>query len=187
MNVSTMERTNHVEISSGHVKIDGEAVAVNCSGQDMLKEMYHMYIGNYPKFYKMDILCQLAFIATELLLECEGNERFVESSDRSIVLYGKNASLNTDRLYQSTINDRKAFFPSPSVFVYTLPNIAAGEIALRNHYHGETSYIAVEDKLQMECHLNNFISTSKGFTSVIGGWIDVMDKDNFDAEMWIIK
>lgn len=187
MSVLTMERTNHIEISSEHVKIDGKTVIVNSSGQDMLKEVYHMYIGNYPKFHKMDILCQLAFIATELLLKSEGNERFVESADRSIILYGKNASQNTDRLYQSTINDRKSFFPSPSVFVYTLPNIATGEIALRNHYHGETSYIAVEDKSQMERHLDNYIGTAKDFTSVIGGWIDVRDNDNFDAEMWIIK
>lgn len=182
-----MKKTSHIIISSDSITIDGVGLDTRYSGQEMLKEIYHSRICNYPKFHKMDILCQLAFVATELLLQTEGMERFVENYDRAVLIFGKSASIYADRQYQKTICDRDTFFPSPSVFVYTLPNIASGEIALRNHYHGETSYIAVENKSQMESHINVFTSTSKNISSIIGGWVDARNKDNFEAEMWIIK
>ncbi len=174
-------------IASDSIEIDGRKLDTQCFGHEMLKEIYHSHICNYPKFHKMDIICQLAFIATELLLQSEGEERFVESYDRAVLIYGKSASIYTDRQYQSTICKMEDFFPSPSVFVYTLPNIASGEIALRNHYHGETSYIALDNKFQMESHMDIFIRTAKSISSIIGGWVDTRNKNDFDAEMWIIK
>jgi 3-oxoacyl-[acyl-carrier-protein] synthase-1 len=50
-----------------------------------------------------------------------------------------------DRAYMETIADPENYYPSPSIFVYTLSNIVTGEVALRNHYYGETSCFILEE------------------------------------------
>lgn len=182
-----MKKTNYVKISASSVEVNGELIETILSGSGMLKEIYAQRIGNYPKFHKMDILCQLGFIASELLLISEAGARFKERDDRAVILFGLNSSYYTDVQYQKTISDKDNYFPSPSLFVYTLPNIVTGEIALRNNYHGETSYIVVENKQQMEWHIDTLTKTSTSFNSMICGWIDAKGKNDFEAELWIVE
>ena len=182
-----MKKTNYVKISASSVEVNGELIETISSGSGMLKEIYAQRIGNYPKFHKMDILCQLGFIASELLLISEAGARFKERDDRAVILSGLNSSYYTDVQYQKTILDKDNYFPSPSLFVYTLPNIVTGEIALRNNYHGETSYIVVENKQQMEWHIDTLTKTSRTFNSMICGWIDAKGKNDFEAELWIVE
>lgn len=181
-----MNKTHCVAISVNGVKIDGKELFVSVSGKEMLKEIYGSLIRDYPKFHKMDLLSQLAFIASELLLEAEGLTRFEECNDRAVILFGHTASYHADRIYQTTISNRKSFFPSPSVFVYTLPNIMVGEIAIRNHYHGETSYIALENKSLMEQYIEVYLKAVQP-RSVMYGWIDARDENDFEAELCIIN
>lgn len=182
-----MKKTNHVIISTSSIEVNGVCIETTLSGAEMLKEIYTQKIGNYPKYHKMDILSQLGFIASELLLISEGGERFQNRDDRAVILFGLNSSYCADVLYQKTISDKDNYFPSPSLFVYTLPNIVTGEIALRNKYHGETSYIVVENKLQMECYIKTISESINSFTSMICGWIDAKGKDDFEAELWIME
>ena len=51
------------------------------------------------------------------------------------------ASLDTDIKYLATTKE----LPSPSVFVYTLPNIMIGEICIRNHFKGESFFFISEN------------------------------------------
>ena len=60
----------------------------------------------------------------------------------AIVCCNTAASLDNDRRYQETIKTTE-FFPSPAVFVYTLPNIVTGEIAIRHKIMGETSFFVL--------------------------------------------
>ena len=182
-----MKKTNHIKITASSVEVDGECIETAFSGIDMLKYIYTQRIGNYPKFHKMDILCQLGFIASELLLISEGEERFQKREDRAVILFGLNSSYYADVQYQKTISDMDNFFPSPSLFVYTLPNIVTGEIALRNNYLGETSYMVVEDKQQMEWHIDTITKAYRSFQSMICGWIDAKGRNDFEAELWIMK
>ena len=79
------------------------------------------------------------------------------------------------------------FYPSPSVFVYTLPNIVTGEIAIRNHYHGETSFYVLPEK--DENIMNQiFMSTfqDRDIKSILGGWIDAEDESHLDAELYLL-
>lgn len=169
------------------IELDGSKMELSANGMEMLKEVYHSRIGRYPKFHKMDILCQLGFIASELLLEAEGKERFTERDDRAVILFGKYASLYSDKQYQKTIADKKNFYPSPLVFIYTLPNIVTGEIALRNKYHGETSYFALTNKSEMEDHIATIFDTTPYIYSAICGWLDAVSPQQFEAEIWIIE
>src|SRR5205085_1455803 len=97
-----------------------------------LKASYKHFQLNYPKFYKMDKLCQLAFLTSELLLKDNKITDKYSKEDISIVIENSSSSLEIDTEHQTTISDSTNYFPSPAVFVYTLPNILIGEIAIRN-------------------------------------------------------
>jgi len=92
--------------------------------KDFAKGLYRFMNLKYPKFHKMDELCKLGFLASEILLD--SNTEVGE--DTALVFSNRASSLDTDRKHQLSIKDRKDFYPSPAVFVYTLPNIIMGEI-----------------------------------------------------------
>lgn len=110
-----------------------------------IKSVYKHYKISFPKFYKMDNLSKLAFITSELLLMgIDIKERF-EPIDLGIVLINSSSTLDTDDRYFKTITDKSNYFPSPAVFVYTLPNIMVGEISIRNKIMGENITFVAEN------------------------------------------
>lgn len=157
---------------------------VQQSGREYLVSLYKQHVGDYPKFYKMDPLARLGFIASELLLQQVDEEHFVEREDRAIVLINRSASLAADCKYEQTIQEGDDYFPSPADFVYTLPNIVTGEIAIRHHYHGETTFLVVEepnDELMQQLIAQAFADPMT--TSVLGGWLECEDENHFEAHL----
>lgn len=162
----------------------------------LLTSLYKQMIGNYPKFYKMDGLSRLGFVASEILLNAEKGETEEERKEeeiknleeRAIIFFNHSSSIASDRNYKESIKDKDNYFPSPSIFVYTLPNIVTGEIAIRNHFQGETSFFILPDKdekmmeeiLQASCR----DAQSKSFLT---GWIDYEDERHFEADLKIKK
>jgi hypothetical protein len=190
-----MKVIHNVEVTSEYIYVDGEPIKVESVGTDMLKEIYHARIGNYARFYKMDILGKLGFVASELLLQQEGERMFDEkglclekSESRAVILFGKYGCIADDRVFQSTISDKSDYFPSPSVFVNTLPNIVAGDIALRNGYNGETAYyqLAEEDKMMMRLIADTTMADGC-ITSALYGWLDAKNEKEFNAKLYIIE
>ncbi|MDR1225301.1 MAG: hypothetical protein LBK47_00170 [Prevotellaceae bacterium] len=109
-----------------------------------MADFYRSLQIDYPKFFKMDGLSKLGFLAAEKIFE-ESENRFVSREDIALVGFNRSSSLEVDRRYQETIQDTKNYFPSPSVFVYTLPNIVLGEIAIRNKLFGEAAFYVCEE------------------------------------------
>lgn len=179
---------NHVHITPETVMVNGKTLNHNERGVALLTELYRTHIGDYPKFFKMDILCKLGFVASELLLQAEGKPRFEPCEDRAVVFFNRSASLQADTAYQATIQDPDNFFPSPAAFVYTLPNIVTGEIAIRNKYYGETSFIVMEelDESMMNLQLQNTFQDPMT-KSILGGWLDCTDEDHFEAWLFLIE
>lgn len=185
----TLHTSSHtVLIQPDAVQVDGHSIAIDATGKDLLKTLYHQYVGDYPKFYKMDGLSRLGFIASELLLQAEGRERFVVCDDRAVIFFNHSSSVSADRQYQETIADPENCFPSPSVFVYTLPNIVTGEIAIRNGYHGETSFYILPacNEQQME-RILSASCIDPATRSILTGWLDYIDDDHFIADIKIIN
>ena len=177
-----------VYINPDTVMVNDKPLAHNEKGSAMLTELYRAYIGDYPKFFKMDTLSKLGFVASELLLQAEGKVRFEPCENRAVVFLNRDASLQADAAYQATIQHPENFFPSPAAFVYTLPNIVTGEIAIRNKYFGETSFLVLEhcDEHIMARELQNaFLDPMT--TSILGGWLDCTDENHFEAELFIIE
>lgn len=180
--------THRVSISPDKVVIDGRTLTHNDNGSALLTELYRAHVGDYPKFFKMDTLCKLGFIASELLLNAEGKRCFEPREDRAVILFNRNASLQADTHYQSTIQDPENFFPSPAAFVYTLPNIVTGEIAIRNKYYGETSCIVIEDADEHLMTQNLKAAFQDPVTtSIIGGWVDCSDEEHFKADIFLME
>ena len=181
---------DYVVLNQGFVSVNGRVLEHEASGNAMLAELYRNHIADWPKFFKMDTLSKAGFVATELLLKeinehrCS-SEEFVQS--RAIVLFGSTASLCADRNYQETIQEKDNYYPSPALFVYTLPNIVTGEIAIRNHWRGETSFYVLEepDAAQMAFHLACAFQDSVT-ESILAGWVDSSMNDDFQAFMTVI-
>ena len=180
--------THRVSIAHNEVMVDGIRLETTETGAALLTELYKNEVGDYPKFFKMDPLARLAFIATELLLKAEGCERFVDCDNRAVVLFNRTSSIAADRDYVASIDGDEGFYPSPSVFVYTLPNLSVGEVAMRNLYHGETSfYILPERDEKMISKVQEASMLDPATKSMITGWIDYLDDDHFVAELHILK
>lgn len=184
MNVkSWVKITPHDAIVAGKSVLASNDVA----GQKLLVEVYRRYVNNYPKFFKMDTLCKLGFIASELLLnDIEGTERN-SLDDRAIIMFNHSSSYNADCHFQQTIQDVDDFYPSPSVFVYTLPNIVTGEIAIRNKYFGETSFYVIDEpdaRIMAQVICNTLVGS--GMKSALCGWVECTCDDEFTAVVFLL-
>ena len=170
------------------VEVDGRHLPIDANGPALLTALYRQYVGDYPKYYKMDPLSRLGFIASELLLQAEGAERFVACDDRAVIFFNHSSSICADRQYLETIADPDNCFPSPSVFVYTLPNIVTGEIAIRNGYHGETSFYILprrDERLMQQILQASCLDLAT--QSILCGWLDYEDDAHFVADLHILN
>ena len=163
-----------------------------------LTDIYKQEIGNYPKFYKMDTLTRLAFVAAELLKKSLPLTGELEG----VCLFNHSSSIVADRQFLDsleprravkarslgTISDEKNFFPSPSLFIYTLPNITTGEIAIRHHLQGETSFYILSEKDEaLMLQILEATLRATGAKSAISGWVDAESDTSFESELSIYE
>ena len=184
---TTLRIMHSVEITPSRVTIDGRECPIEGEGADILTWIYKNHIGSYPKFYKMDRLSQLGFVASELLLAQE-DPRKGPCTDRAVVLFNHSSSVCADRAFAQTIVPGEDYYPSPSLFVGTLPNIVCGEIAIRHGYHSETSFYIMSEK--DESMINKVIQSTfldKTVHSMVTGWVDYQDNENFETKVMIIE
>ena len=210
---------------------------VNCQFANRASGLLYRRLGiSYPKFYKMDALSRMGFIAVEMLLS-KVADRHSFGEQTAVILFGRTGSIWDDRKYQKIIGsiadspvceqnlrdnqasqsgsslsenqalqsrasssenqalpsgasseENRNFFPSPAVFVYTLPNIVTGEIAIRNKYFGETSFYLLDhyDEAAMDRVVRQaFLDPCT--KEVITGWLDYESDDNNLCKMRIVR
>lgn len=175
-----------IRITPDGVRIDGRPVAVNDAEQPLPTALYRQYVGDYPKFFKMDPMCRLGFIASELLLRDEP-ERFTPREDCAVVLFSRSGSFASDSHYQQTIADAAEYYPSPAVFVYTLANIATGEIAIRNKFYGETICYLTDRKCAAQITATvreTFLDP--GTRTVLCGWVESPSAQEYEATLALV-
>jgi hypothetical protein len=146
-----------------------------------LVQAYNLLGLNYLKFFKMDSLSKLAILATEALLKETTFYSPNEKKDVSVILANASSSVVTDRNYQETINDPANYFPSPSLFVYTLPNICIGEICIKHKIYGENVFLIHQqfDAATLHFYVNELFEKQKT-QHCITGWIE-SNPDSFEA------
>lgn len=136
----------------------------------------------YPKFFKMDGLSKLAFLASEYLLSDKN-----EADNIALLFANKSASLDTDLKHQESIQDKENFFPSPAIFVYTLANICIGEVSIRHQLKSESAFFC-SDKYQTEFMSNytNYLLENQKADKVLCGWVDFL-KNEYNAVFYLVE
>jgi hypothetical protein len=151
---------------------------------DFSKKTYQHLEMNYPKFFKMDNLSKLAFLGAELLLRTESNTS--AENNTALVFANRSSSLDTDVKYQNSISDPENYYPSPAVFVYTLPNICLGEISIKHQLKSENSFFIFVDynPAFMEKYSSILLETKKA-DKVLCGWVEYYNED-YKAFLYLI-
>lgn len=166
------------------VRITPEATSLNGAeiSNNSITGLYRQFVGDYPKFFKMDSLCKLGFMGAELLLkDIPAQER----ENTAVILFNRNGSLITDRNYQKTIADDN-YFPSPALFVYTLANIVTGEIAIRNKTYGETSFYLLDEYNPKK--IEDIVKcVAPASPLILTGWVDYNSYSDYLAELKLLK
>ena len=170
------------------VSLDGQMPVNNAPADTLLADLYKEHINDYPKFYKMDPLCKAGFVASELLLNAEGRRQEQWGESRGVVLFNAASSLADDRNYQTTIDNPETSFPSPSLFVYTLPNVLTGEMAIRNHFFGETNFIVMpKPDCDTMAAVIDMTFNDDSLQSLVTGWVDCYNESTYDVLMFIVE
>jgi hypothetical protein len=145
------------------------------SEDSWFKQIYKAQEFAYPKFYKMDALSQAGFLASELLKRAYPKIAMGYQDDEiAMVFANQSSSADTDLRFQRSYQQNGA--PSPSLFVYTLPNVVLGEIAILNKWYGENMF-AVLPKFAPDFFVDySRILMVAGSKAVLCGWIGVMEK-----------
>lgn len=182
-----MKATAFVHINNQGVVLNNKTISIkewNDPSLSPFKAIYKQLNLAYPKFYKMDNLCKLGFLGVEFLKSVVDFSSF-EGDRISQLFQNSYSSLDTDAEHQRTINEGVKP-PSPAVFVYTLPNIVMGEIAIRNKFHGENLFA-----LENEFSAKNLITLSQTqfelnkADAVIGGWLELY-KNDFNLRLYFL-
>jgi hypothetical protein len=174
-------------IESGRIMVNGELYfnAPATQFTDFAKQAYNHSAIEYPKFFKMDNLSKLAFLASDLLIKDEINK----DGENNIALLFANcsSSLDTDMKYMDMISDKENYHPSPSVFVYTLPNICMGEISIRYSLHTENSFFIFE-KFNPDFFAGyaGVMLTIHKAEKILCGWVEFYGND-YKAFMYLVK
>lgn len=180
--------TSYCHIKNNTVSLNEQVVYQDNSEQfsEFIKNAYKAKNTNYAKFFKMDNLSKLGFIAADILLK---NENITPEKEQNIALVFSNkaSSLDTDRKHQEAIQNKSNYFPSPAVFVYTLPNICIGEISIKYKLFSENSFFIFES-FNAE-HLFNYSNSLLDFNkaeSVLCGWTE-FDDNNYEAFLYLVS
>jgi hypothetical protein len=172
-------------ISSNIIYKDGEPVFKDSKADlpEFLIAAYRYFNLQYPKFFKMDNISKLGWLANEILLQGNFDEEKYRPEDVGIVLSNANSSLDTDKRYYETTKT----IASPAQFVYTLPNIVIGEMSIRHHFKGENAFFIFEDfdAAFIEQYVSNLINNNI-LQCCICGWVDVLDS-TYNATLFLIE
>lgn len=184
-----MSKENYITSSciiyNKSVRKNGELLFKNDDQRltDFLQSAYQHVGFRYPKFYKMDNLSKLGWLATEVLLQDDFEAGKYTPESIGVVLANASSCLDTDRKYYDSTKD----IASPALFVYTLPNIVIGEICIRHNFKGENAFFIFErfDAGFMQQYVSNMINNDI-LQSCICGWVDVLG-DEYKAVLFLVE
>lgn len=178
--------TSHIRIRQSRAHLNGQLVYPAHAGSldEFADWLYREGHSGYSKFHKMDRLCKLGFLGTELLFSGQNPVAQYDPYDIGIILANANASLDTDIRHQ---NQLETGFPSPAIFVYTLPNIVIGEICIRHGIQGEnTFFIQSEFDPKAQVTYIDHLLRTRVISACIGGWVECLGED-YDCFLYFVE
>lgn len=169
-------RNHEVITEHGRERSDTQTLEEFCD------RLYGTLQPAYPKFYKMDPQSRLGFLATEVLLH-QHSVNMYPSDAVAVVLSNSSGSQDTDQRFDAS---RKSM-ASPSLFVYTLPNIVMGEICIRHGIQGENAFFITPafDATLLTAYVDEVLQ-QKHVCSCIAGWVNVLDQQH-DVFLYLVE
>lgn len=181
--------TSYCNIKNNQMYLNGSLLFSDESSSflEFIRSAYKSENTKYPKFFKMDNLSKLAFMAADVLLKNESLNTEGENNI-AIVFSNKSSSLDTDRKHQESIQNKETYYPSPAVFVYTLPNICIGEISIKYKLYSENSFFIFDNfnADHLFAYSNSLFSDNKA-ESVLCGWVEFDDENNYEAFLYLVS
>lgn len=135
------------------------------------------------KFYKMDDLCKLGYVAAQYLL---AKQEF-EARDIAIILANSSSSLDSDVNHQNLLIEGGDDAVSPAVFVYTLPNVVLGELCIKHKINGENTFFITSqpDMCFMKEYALQILKNTPA-KKVIFGWCEEF-KQKYKCQMMVAE
>lgn len=174
-----------VIIQNSKIIVDGES-NFQSEATDFglfIREAFRSLNESDMKFYKMDNLCKLGYMAAfHLLKDIKYNEEKI-----AILCANKSSSLDTDLKHVEQINRYGDAGASPSIFVYTLPNVVLGEICIKYKIKGENTFFIAEQYEEQELtEYAKMVLQKNNLDYCIVGWCELY-KNNYKADFKLIK
>ncbi|MDE3247983.1 MAG: hypothetical protein KGO82_04955 [Bacteroidota bacterium] len=177
--------TASCQITPGKVVKDGALLMENenIAPISYLQWLYEQKGYNYPKFYKMDGLSRLGWLAAECLLEGSFDKNRYAPEQVGLICCNRNSSLDTDTRYYDTVKT----IPSPALFVYTLPNIVLGEICIRHQFRGENDFFIFErfEPVFLQAYVQQLMQENV-FEACICGWLEFLG-EAYQACLYLVE
>lgn len=149
---------------------------------NFMEEVYEFLSPAYPKFYKMDRLSKLGFLACEIIVKDISIHSKYAPEQVAVVLSNASASLDTDLQYAESLTT----IASPGLFVYTLPNIVAGEICIRQGIQGENAFFITEKfEAKLMADYVDLVITAGKTRACIAGWTEILG-DHHDIFLYLV-
>ncbi len=181
--------SSYCKIKNGTVIVNNNEVFRSEANdlKSVVKEIYRSIKPGYAKFFKMDDISKLGFIAAELMLKDTNLKNRYNDSEIGIVLSNSSSTIVTDSEFQDTIQDNNNYFPSPAIFVYTLPNIMIGEISIRHKFQGENAFFLNEkfDSIFISNYVNSLINNGK-IKACLTGWVEYSE-NGYEALIYLVE
>jgi len=135
----------------------------------------------------MDSLSKLAFLAGDIVLNSE-QLSVEEENNIALVFSNRASSLDTDRKHQESIQYKENYYPSPAVFVYTLPNICIGEISIKHKLYSENSFFIFDsfNAAHLEVYATSLLTDGKA-GQVLCGWTEYDGDDTYEAFLYLVS
>ena len=176
-------------INRSHAAINAKVILENkekLAFGKYIRSLYKHLRLDYSKFFKMDGLSKLGFMSVELLLQEETLLDKYPAEKIGIILFNASSSLEVDEKHQGTIIDREQYFPSPSNFVYTLPNIMGGEAAIRHKFKGENTIMISENfNAQLLYDICSAAFSTQALQICICGWVEKY-REEYESVLFIV-
>jgi|SRR6056297_440963 len=182
--------TKYCIIQDRKVIVDGKTEFEDTDNLEygkLMKSIYKYYQIKYPKYFKMDNLCKITFLGSEILMQGKKNIKDIDPARVGVILQNTNSTIDTDTKYKDTIKNKSNYFPSPAVFVYTLPNVMIGEICIRHKFQGENACFITKDFNPdfITEHVNELLDEDK-MDACITGYTDYID-GKYKAMMFLVE
>ena len=177
-----MKIIGHSYINPKGAFLNGQNVLI-ATEENYLKSYFSELEIDYSKFYKMDLLSKGAFLGDYLLRNSYKDLLNVEN-ELQFVFANASSSKETDIRFIESYERKKN--PSPSLFVYTLPNILTGELAIKHKWFGENIFYILT-KFDSDFFNDQIVmSFLRGNEYCLCGWVEMTGFPEDECFMFLV-